>query len=335
MSEREPKISVIVPVYKVEAYLRKCLDSIVNQTYRNLQIILVDDGSPDDCGKICDEYAAEDNRVEVVHQENGGLSAARNAGLALVTGDYIGFVDSDDWIEPDMYEYLLENALKYQADIAVCGRVERYVDKEVFRGFSEIEVLAREPALKYLLQNDLLQNYAWDKLYKRELFQDICFPSGKTFEDVAVMHKLFIKAERVVCLPEAKYNYLLRFNSILDNISLSNRINYYLASKERYDEMAADWPQFADLLSAQCALSAISLWGVYYANPVGERQFFKEQMNEIADFCRVHYRKALQYMNLGITGRAVLRLTPYAKWWSFRLAGLFSRLYKLKHGRRL
>ncbi len=335
MSRSEPKISIIVPVYKVEPYIRKCLDSIVGQTYRNLQIILVDDGSPDNCGKICDEYAAKDSRIEVIHQENGGLSAARNAGLRLATGDYIGFVDSDDWIELDMYEYLLENALKYQAGIAVCGRIERHVDKEVVRGFSEIEVLDRELALKYLLQNDLLQNYAWDKLYKRELFQDIWFPAGKTFEDVAVMHKLFIKAERVVCLPEAKYNYLLRFNSILDNISLGNRINYYLASRKRYDEMAADWPQFADLLSAQCALSAISLWGVYYANPVAERQRFKEQMNEIADFCRVHYRKALQYMNLGITGRAVLRLTPYARWWAFALADLFSRLYKLKHGRRL
>ena len=99
-----PKISVIVPVYKVEPYLRKCLDSIVNQTYRNLQIILVDDGSPDNCGKICDEYAARDRRIEVIHQENGGISAARNAGLNLADGDYIGWVDSDDWIEPEMYE---------------------------------------------------------------------------------------------------------------------------------------------------------------------------------------------------------------------------------------
>ena len=100
---REPKISVIVPVYKVEPYLRKCLDSIINQTYRNLQIILVDDGSPDNCGAICDEYASKDSRIEVIHEENGGVSAARNAGLKLAAGDYIGWVDSDDWIEPDMY----------------------------------------------------------------------------------------------------------------------------------------------------------------------------------------------------------------------------------------
>ena len=122
---REPKISVIVPVYKVEPYLRKCLDSIINQTYRNLQIILVDDGSPDNCGAICDEYASKDSRIEVIHQENGGVSAARNAGLKLAAGDYIGWVDSDDWIEPDMYAYMLENMQKYEADIAVCSQIGR------------------------------------------------------------------------------------------------------------------------------------------------------------------------------------------------------------------
>ena len=166
-------ISVIVPVYNVEKYLDRCMKSILQQTYHRLEIILVDDGSTDASAAMCDAYARRDSRIRVVHKQNGGLSDARNAGLELAAGDYIGYVDSDDWIEPDMYEYLLENALKYQADIAVCGRVERYVDKEVVRGFSEIEVLAREPALKYLLQNDLLQNYAWDKLYKQELFQDL------------------------------------------------------------------------------------------------------------------------------------------------------------------
>lgn len=163
----EPKISIIVPVYKVEPYLRKCLDSIVGQTYQNLQIILVDDGSPDNCGKICDEYAARDRRIEVIHQANGGVSAARNAGLKLADGDYIGWVDSDDWIESGMYEYLLENALKYGADIAVCSRFERYKDKVIRRGWSNIEVLNREKALQMLLKNDVMQNYLCDKLCKQ------------------------------------------------------------------------------------------------------------------------------------------------------------------------
>ncbi len=130
--------------------MQKCLDSIVNQTYRNLQIILVDDGSPDNCGNICDEYAAKDSRIEVLHQENGGVSSARNAGLKLVKGDFIGWVDSDDWIESEMYEHMLENTLKYGADIAVCSRFERYKNKVIRRGWSNIEVLNREKALQIL-----------------------------------------------------------------------------------------------------------------------------------------------------------------------------------------
>ena len=335
MSGREPKISVIVPVYKVEPYLRKCLDSIVNQTYRNLQIILVNDGSPDKCGAICDEYAAGDRQIEVVHQENGGLSAARNTGLKLANGDYIGFVDSDDWIELDMYEYLLANALKYQADIAVCGRVERYKTYSVPRNCANVRVLDTEMALELLLRDAEVQNCVWDKLWRRELFDNIRFPVGRTFEDIAVAYKLFAKAEKVVCLPDIKYNYLQRQGSILSDISLSNRINYYLAAKERYDNMAADWPRLEPMLAAQCVGSAVGIWSCYTANLPSEREKFGEKVREIAAFVKEHYKNSRQYVNLGITGRAVLRLTPYAKWWAFALAGLFSRLYKLKHGRRL
>lgn len=324
-----------MPVYKVEPYLRKCLDSIVNQTYRNLQIILVDDGSPDDCGAICDEYAARDRRVEVAHQENGGVSAARNAGLKLAVGDYIGWVDSDDWIEPDMYAYMLENARKYGADITVCGRVEHYRDKTVFRGWQHIEVLNTEAALRFLLKNDVLQNYLCDKLWKRELFKNVYFPVGKTFEDIAVMHRLFIKAGCVVCLPEAKYNYLQRFDSIVGDISLENRVNHYLAARSRYDEMLTDWPQFENLLLAQCVASSVNVWTVYLRNPLAERQRLQAVLAEIADFCRQHYKKSVHYMNLGLAGRLVVYLTPHAKWWAFALAGFISWLYKLKHGRNL
>lgn len=335
MKEREPKISVIVPVYKVEPYLRKCLDSIINQTYRNLQIILVDDGSPDNCGVICDEYAAKDRRIQVIHQENGGVSAARNSGLALVTGDYIGWVDSDDWIEADMYEYLLENALKYQADIAVCSRFERYKNKCVRRGWEHLDVLNTEQALELLLKNNVMQNYLCDKLWRRELFDNICFPVGKTFEDIAIMHKLFIKAERVICLPEAKYNYLQRVGSIVDNISLENRVNHYLAAKSRYDEMAVDWAQFEYLLEAQCVASIVNVWTVYLKNPKTERKRLQGFFDEMAVFAGEHYKKSLPHMNLGLAGRLVVRMTPYAKWWAFSLAGLVSWLYTLKHGRNL
>ena len=335
MSESEPKISVIVPVYKVEPYLRKCLDSIVNQTYKNLQIILVDDGSPDNCGAVCDEYAAKDRRIEVVHQKNGGLSAARNAGLKLADGNYIGFVDSDDWIELDMYDYLLKNALKYQADIAVCGRVERYRDKSVFRGWEQLEILNTEQALETLLKNDIMQNFVWDKLYKRNLFDDVWFPIGKTFEDIAVMHRLFARAARVICLPDIGYNYLQRDGSIVSDVSLANRVNHYIAAKKRYDEMIEDWAQFENLLLAQCVASSIGLWTVYLSNSPEERKNYLEAMKEIAAFAKTHSEKALRYMSLGLAGRLVVRLTPYAQWWAFAIAWVVGRLYRIRHGRNL
>ena len=160
------RISVIVPVYKVEPYLRKCLDSIVNQTYRNLEIILVDDGSPDNCGRICDEYAERDNRIRVIHQKNGGVSSARNEGLKIASGDWIGWVDSDDWIEPDMFEYLLENAKKSKADIAVCSRKEWYKDRCILRKWEKDILLNTEEALRQLLEDVQMQNYLWDKLWQ-------------------------------------------------------------------------------------------------------------------------------------------------------------------------
>lgn len=331
----KPKISIVIPVHKVEPYLRKCLDSVISQTYLNMEIILIDDGSPDRCGVICDEYAKKDGRIHVIHQRNQGLSAARNVGLAIASGEYIGFVDSDDWVEPDMFEYLLENIWQYRADIAICGRREWHKGSCVDRGWHQKELLNTETAMRALLKNDVIQNYVWDKLWRRELFEDVRFPVGKTFEDIAVVDRLFTRAGRVICLPDAKYNYLIRPDSILGDASLGNKINYYLAAKSRYESLHEIWPQFSDLLAAQCAVSTVSLWGVYYLNAREERAAFKRPLQEISVFCGQHYQSALQYMNLGVIGRAVLRLTPHTRTWAFALAAVCNYLYKCRHGRNL
>lgn len=330
----EDKISVIVPVYGVEPYLRKCLDSLVGQSYLNLEIILVDDGSPDRCGKICDEYAEKDSRIRVIHKENGGVSSARNAGLGIASGEWIGWVDSDDWVELDMFEYLLGNAQQAGAEIAVCSRVERYKEHHIFRGWEETLILNREEAMGLLLENDQMQNYLCDKLWKRELFRGIVFPEGKTFEDIAVMHRLFERASRVVCLPEWKYNYYQRAGSIVDDPSLQNRINHFMAARNRLEEMGEAWPQYLDLLEAQCVASSIMVWCSYYANPKPERERAWAQIEEMSAFARAH-RSAGKRTNLGLAGRLVARLVPYPAGWSFRAASLIGRLYKLKHGRTL
>lgn len=327
-----PKITVIVPVYRVEPYLQKCLDSVVGQTYRNLEIILVDDGSPDQCPAICDGYAAQDNRIKVIHKENGGVSSARNAGLAAATGDWIGWVDSDDWIEPDMYSYMLEKARTYGADIAVCSRTEIYPDRTVRRGWNEDLVMNKEHALALLLKNDALQNYCCDKLFCSDIWNGVVFPESSTFEDIAVMYRLFERAQKTVCLPEIKYHYLQRAESIVHNASLENRLNHYRAAENRYQEMRESWPELEELLLAQCAASVIGVWCGYSRNPKEARRAVLPALREASAFCGPLAERAAGTIGAGLAGRLVLKLVRYPTWWSFTLAGLVSWLYEKKHG---
>lgn len=331
-----PKISVIVPVYKVEPYLRKCLNSIVNQTYQNLEIILVDDGSPDSCGAICDEYAAGDRRIKVIHQANGGLSAARNVGIDIATGDYIGFVDSDDWIELDMYEYLLSGAQQSEADIAVCGMFEELPDRQNIRSWQEAETFDTEGGLEQLFLRKKYSHSAWDKLYRHALFADVRFPNGRNFEDIATTYRVFEKARTVQLMPEAKYHYLQRSNSIMGDSSLRNRVDSYIAAKEQYLNMKDAWPQFRGLLEAWCISVASGIWGVYLSNPKEARKEYRGVVKEIAGFAREHPTAVSEATkSLGLAGRMVVRLTPHTGWWAFAAAGAVNHFYRARHGRPL
>lgn len=218
----KPLISVIVPVYKVEQYLKKCVDSIIMQSYHNLEIILVDDGSPDKCGDICDEYKKLDSRIKVVHKKNGGLSSARNAGLDVATGEYIGFVDSDDFIDKYMYERLLR-AFDYdkQAGITSCMikkvRNGEKSDYKVAWKIDETRIISSDHILLDLLTTK--RNYTvWSKLYKRNLIGNIRFEEGKINEDVLFIFALYeiVKAQKVnlVEIPYYGYYYLMRSDSI-------------------------------------------------------------------------------------------------------------------------
>lgn len=239
----DPLISVIVPIYGVEAYLNQCLDSLLNQTYKNLEIILVDDGSPDGCPAICDEYATKDPRVRVIHKENGGLSDARNAGIDVAQGEYIGFVDSDDWVMPDMYEYLLQGVLGYQSEISYCGFVNVHDTWADYPNNQTDKVFTAETALNELFF-DRLGNFAWNKLYKAELWEGIRFPVGKNFEDIRTTYKLFERASRIAILKEPKYYYRIRQGSIMHDSSLFNRWSVYTAIMERYKDIVPRMPQY-------------------------------------------------------------------------------------------
>lgn len=243
-------ISIIVPVYKTEPYLRKCLNSIVRQTYENLEIIIVDDGSPDNCGKICDEYAALDSRIKVIHQRNGGLSAARNTGLKIASGAYIGFTDSDDWIDADMFETLYNGAQEHGADISICGfysvRNNKYEEVK-----EEHTVLyGREDAMHHLILDQAFTNQIWNKLFKRELFEGIYFPDGRTFEDIGTTYKLVEKADRIVFLNSCKYYYLRRKDGLAGVGTIGNIADRCLMVYERCIYLMERYPADKEILLA-------------------------------------------------------------------------------------
>lgn len=214
ITDKLPLISIIVPVYNVKDYLEKCLSSICLQTYKNLEIIVVDDGSTDGSEKICDSFAQKDTRIKVVHQINGGQSNARNKGLSIAAGEYIGFVDSDDWIAPDMYEFLYLLLKNNQADIAVCAHiVEMEAETNVRYSTGKLTVFSGNEALRALIDDKRVRNYVWDKLYKRQLFEGILFPKNQIYEDMVVTPRIIHKAHRVVMQDYPKYHYLKREGS--------------------------------------------------------------------------------------------------------------------------
>ena len=211
------KLSIIVPVYQVEAHIDECITSILDQTFRDFELTLVDDGSLDRCPAICDVYAQKDSRIRVIHQKNQGLSAARNTGLQAARGDYIGFVDSDDFIEASMYEKLLDNLEREKADISVCGRYKVWGDKKIQEQKSNVYKVMDSAQALALMNTNVLGYFdvaAWDKIYKRSCFKGIEFPEGKLCEDWFVMYKLFFNAHRIVYDSIPLYNYRQRTGSI-------------------------------------------------------------------------------------------------------------------------
>lgn len=257
---QDPMISVIVPIYNVEPYLDKCIGSIVNQSYKNLEIILVDDGSPDRCPEICDQWATRDNRIRVIHKENGGLSNARNAGLAVATGELIGFVDSDDWITQEMYQLLYDNMVKCQSDIAACG-VEM-----VWENGKEPCVLTKQgssvmdnrEAMYAVVEEKWIQAPVWYKLYKAELVKDIFFPVGKYHEDVFWTYQVVAKAKKVSVFDTICYYYVQRANSIMGTDYSIKRLDALEAKVCRLDYYKKYYPEFAE--KVQLDLFYYCLW---------------------------------------------------------------------------
>ena len=243
-------VSVIVPVYNVASYLPEALDSIVNQTYKDLEIIIVDDGSTDDSACICEKYASSDSRIKVIHQDNRGLSGARNTGLAHATGDLVSFIDSDDSLSPMFIESLVNAMESSSAPIAVCrfavietsGRLSGVAASSVFPNVAA-GVYERTDAIKDLVEEKMCVNVC-NKLFRRELWSDIRFPDGHVYEDAVAEFKLFDKAERVVVLDEALYNYRRRPDSITASVSMKKIDDCLLAHNTVSEFIRNNWSSF-------------------------------------------------------------------------------------------
>lgn len=225
-------ISIIVPIYNIEKYLHTCLDSIKAQTFSNWECILVDDGSTDRSPVICDEYAATDSRFITIHQQNGGLSNARNTALRIATGEYIGFVDADDWVEPEMYEHLYNLITEHDADIAQVGYRTEYIGRHsTKRVTNSVRVIDGETAMRGM-GFDNIPNYVWNKLHRRSIIT--CnFPDGRNFEDIFVYGQWLKNVKKMVLDPTPMYHYRMRKGSIIHTDAANNRYDYFLSCIDR------------------------------------------------------------------------------------------------------
>lgn len=240
------KISIIVPIYNVEQYLDKCVESLVNQTYNNLEIILVDDGTKDKSGEMADLWSIKDDRIKVIHKKNGGLSDARNAGMKIATGDYIAFVDSDDWINYKMYEILINNLEEYNADISVCA-VKKVYEEDVVNEKQVINkyicMFTAEEALENLIDEGILKQTVWNKLYKREVISNIYFEFGKIHEDEFWTYQIFGKCKKIVYTDEQLYYYLQRPGSIMNKSFSIERLAGLEARNKRVNYIEQNFPK--------------------------------------------------------------------------------------------
>ena len=268
----EPLVSVIVPVYGVEQYLERCVDSILAQTYGNLEVILVDDGSPDACPLICDRYAEMDGRVVVIHKENGGLSDARNRGLDEASGEYVTFVDSDDYIEENCVEMMLSGRVGHGADIS-CGKHRVVYPNTVLNEYTgRSYVLSPEQAFEMMLYGDDMDVSAWAKLYRRKLFEGIRYPVGRNFEDTATTYRLIDRAGVIYLDSRPVYNYVIRPSSITTSRYTAKKMELIDATKDMTEMISEKYPSLGGACRRRMIYSYLStLSATIYTDDVDKR----------------------------------------------------------------
>ena len=289
-----PLVSVVIPVYNVCRYVSQCMDSILCQSYGNMEIMVIDDGSTDGSGRICDEYARRDPRVFVVHTENRGLASARNLGLEKASGTFLSFVDSDDWVEPVFIERLVRTAMETEADIVCVNSCSEFVGKTVCPQIADDQRCFRGQNILQAFATGSFRSVIWNKLYRRSCFSGIHFPDGHNYEDISttwkLMQKLVESDALVVELPATLYHFRNRKSSISRTQSCSNIIDYWLANLKIYEGLA----EYQDRLLPACFSGIGRMWLHYSAFSKEEKTMAEPTIREMQAFSKKHFQEAMR-----------------------------------------
>lgn len=286
----EPLISVILPIYNIKSYLDKCMESLFAQTYKHLEIIMVDDGSTDGSEKLCDEYLAKDNRVRVFHKKNGGLSDARNYGIERSDGEYITCIDPDDFVDKDYVEYLYHLLNKFGCKMSICQhRVVFDSGKIEEKGFSGAEVLSNKRCIERMLYHDVVDTSAWAKLYHKSLFDTVQYPVGKLFEDIATTYKLMLQCDKIVVGYQSKYNYIIRSNSIVNGKFNPKKLDLLEMTDSMGEEVLTVYPDLKNAVLRRRVYARFST-----LNQMLYVQGYEKVRKKIIDFINKHSVEVLQ-----------------------------------------
>ena len=321
----EPLVSVIVPVFNAQRTLHRCVNSIINQTYRNIEILLIDDESTDESGIIVDNYSKEDERIVVIHKENGGLSTARNCGLEKMHGSWVAFVDADDWIEPDTIRTVISNSSG--VDICGFGRSKDSPSKNTLWAPSEsIITIDSTTAIQYLIETNQIRQAVWDKVFRRELFIEVRFPDGYYYEDIRTTYRLIRAAKRVRLLPNIFYHYVQNEGSIVHVFSVKNRLDRWTASFELYNVFAGENERYKVSCIRLCVYAIFWAWGSLWKADTNELKEERERINEMVSFSKKHWSDVKKYQVFFIT---VLVLAATGKKWSIFLMYMMNSLWRI------
>lgn len=320
------KVSIVIPVYNVERYLERCIDSVIQQSYANLQIILVNDGSTDRCPQICNQYAEKDKRIEVIHKKNGGLSEARNYGLEVATGKYITFIDSDDFVHYKYVEYLFSILQQNAADISVCS----------FQRFSKIEDIEEKcqkdkkisftgvQALENLCYQKEIKNSACAKLYKMELFKEVYYPVGRLYEDLATTYKLLYRANKVVWSNKEYYYYFYRPGSIMNAKFSEKNLDRIENSKELLDFVEKKIPLINEAAKTRFFVSNIQ---VLRELPLKEEKY-KEIICEVKENIKKYRRCVIKNKSAKLIIRIIALFSYIPLEWLQNLGTTYKKVFK-------